>query len=209
MLGPMHHLVLIGVPGAYGLQPTHDLLVGLEHAKRRGKMFLCQQKWHRRRGMGHPKDEDGGGLPLLVEMPVSMGIRVPAPVKINVGGNETARRRGLTGRRAMPRSRSAITHEEVIEKGVELAWLTRIRFPRQICRTDHRLRKLVNNTLLEFGKAGCVQKAVFVQIRHKAVNIIAQQDMPTELLGKSVLNIDNIMPPIELAGNKKQRAGKR
>src|SRR5438132_11401252 len=109
MLGPMHHLVRIGVPGADGLQPPHDLLVRLEHAKRRGKMFLCQQKWHRRRGVGHPKDEDGGRLPLLIEVPVSMSIRVPAPVKINVGGNETACRRGLTARRTTPRSRSAIT----------------------------------------------------------------------------------------------------
>src|SRR5262245_19953585 len=74
VLGAMHHLVLIGVPGAYGLQPTHNLLVGLEHAKRRGKMFLRQQKWHGWRGMGYPKDEDRGGLPLLIEMPVPMGI---------------------------------------------------------------------------------------------------------------------------------------
>src|SRR6266567_3504708 len=154
MLGPMHHLVLIGVPGADGLQPTHDLLVGLEHTKRRGKMFFRQQKRHGRRGMGHPKDEDGGGLPLLVEMPVPVGIRVPTAMKVNVGSDETACWQGLTARRTTPCSRSAITHEETIEKGAELAWLTRIRLPRQICRTDSRLRKPVNNTLLEFGKTG-------------------------------------------------------
>src|SRR5262245_20420410 len=203
MLGAMHHLVFIGVPGTYGLQPMHNLLVGLEHPKRRGKMFLRQQKWHGWRGMGYPKDEDSGGLPLLIEMPVPMGIRVPTTVKINVGDNETARRRGLTARRATPRSRSTITHEEVIEKGAELAWLTRIRFRRQICRTDRRLRKLVHNTLLEFGKMGCLQEAVFVQIRHKTMNVIGQQDIPTKLLGKSVLDIGNVIPPIELAGNKK------
>src|SRR5215471_6674549 len=108
--------------------------------------------------MGHPKDEDGSGLPLLIEMPVPMGIRVPTTVKINVGGNETACRWGLTARCATPRSRSTITHEEVIEKSAELAWLTRIRFARQICRTDRRLRKLVNKALLEFGKTGCLQE---------------------------------------------------
>ena len=64
--------------------------VSLEHAKRRGKMFLRQQKWHGRRGMGHPKDEDGRGLPLLVEMPVPVGIRVPTAMKVNVGSDETA-----------------------------------------------------------------------------------------------------------------------
>src|SRR5262245_43641010 len=111
MLGPMHHLVLIGVPGTYGLQPTHDILVGLKHAKRRGKMFFRQQKWHGRRGMGHPKDENSGGLPLLVEMPVPMGIRVPTTVKIDVGGNKTTRWRCLMARRVPPRSRSAITQE--------------------------------------------------------------------------------------------------
>src|SRR4030095_7377033 len=204
MLDPMYHLVLIGVPGAYRLQLTHDLLVGLEHAKRRGKMFLRQQKWHGRRGMGHPKDEDGGGLPLLIEMPVPVGIRVPTAMKIDVGSDETACWWGLTARRTTPCSRSAIAHEEVIEKGTELAWLTRIRFPRQICRTDRRLRKIVHNTLLEFGKTGCLQEAVFVQIRHNAVNVITQQDVPTELLGKSILDIDNVVAPIELAGNKKR-----
>src|SRR5262245_51387137 len=203
VLGPMHHLVLIRVPGAYGLQPTHNLLVGLEHAKRRGKMFLRQQKWHGWRGMGYPKDEDRGGLPLLIEMPVPMGIRVPTAMKINVGDNETARRQTLPAHRATPRSRSTVTHEEVIEKGVELSWLIRIRFPRQICRTDCRLRKLVNNTLLEFGKTGCLQEAVFVQIRHNTMNVIGQQDMPAKLLGKSVLDIGKVIPPIELAGNKK------
>src|SRR5262249_16049665 len=174
MLSPMHHLVLIRVPGAYGLQPTHDLLVGLEHAKRRGKMFLRQQKWYGRRGMGHPKDEDGGGLPLLVKMPVPVGIRVPTAMKIDVGSDETACGWSLTARRTTPRPWSAIAHEEVIEKGAELAWLTRIRFHRQICRTDSRLRKLVNNTLLEVGKTGCLQEAVFIQIRHNVVNVIAQ-----------------------------------
>src|SRR5712691_4904644 len=108
-------------------------------------------------------------------------------------------------RRTTPCSRSAITHEEAIEKGTELAWLTRIRLPRQICRTDSRLRKPVNNTLLEFGKTDCLQKAVFVQIRHNAMNVIVQQDMPTELLGKSILDIDNVAAPIKLAGNKKRR----
>src|SRR5919109_1839278 len=102
--------------------------------------------------MGHPKDEDGGGLPLLVEMPVPVGIRVPTAMKIDMGSDETARWWGLAARRTIPCSRSTITHEEVIEKGAELAWLTRVRFPSQICRTDCRLRKLVNNTLLEFGK---------------------------------------------------------
>ena len=109
-------------------------------------------------------------------------------------------------RRATPRSRSTITHEEVIEKGAELAWVTRIRFPHQICRTDRRLRKLVNNTLLEFGKTGCLQEAVFVQICHNTMDVIGQQDMPTKLLGKGVLDIGNVIPPIELAGNKKAGA---
>src|SRR5262249_41148569 len=77
--------------------------------------------------------------------------------------------------------------------------------PRQICRTYSRLRKLVNNTLLEFSKTGCLQETIFVQIRYDAVNVIGQQDMPAELLGKSVLDIDNVVPPIELAGNKKRR----
>src|SRR4029450_7720096 len=188
MLGPMHHLMLIGVPGAHRLQPTHDLLVGLEHAKRRGKMFLRQQKWHGRRGMGHSKDEDGGGLPLLIEMPVPVGIRVPTAMKIDVGSDETACWWDLTARRTTPCSRSAITHEEVIEKGTELACLTRIRFPCQICRTDSRLHELVNNTLLEFGKTGCLQEAVFVQIRHNVVNAIGQQDTRTSALARSELN---------------------
>ena len=164
-------------------------------------MFLRQQKWHGRRGMGYPKDEDSGGLPLLIEMPVPMGIRVPAPVKINVGGNETARWRGLMAHCAatLPvRHHARRRYRE--RRGAGLGRQGTL--SRQICWTDRRLRKLVNNTLLECGKTGCLQ-AVFVQIRHNAVNVISQQDMPTKLLGKSVLNIDNIIPPIELAGNKK------
>ena len=35
------------------------------------------------------------------------------------------------------------------------------------------------------------------------MNVIGQQDMPTKLLGKRILDIDNVIPPIELAGNKK------
>src|SRR5262249_21677128 len=71
-----------------------------------------------------------------------------------------------------------------------------------------RLHELGHNTLLEFSKTGCLQEAVFVQIRHNAVNVIGQQDMPAELLSKSILDIDNVAAPIELAGNKKHRRRK-
>jgi hypothetical protein len=59
--------------------------------------------------------------------------------------------------------------------------------------------------LLKFGKTGCLQETAFVQIRHHAVNVIAKQDIATKVLGKRVLDIDNIVAAIELAGNKKLR----
>ena len=154
--------------------------------------------------MGHPKDEDGGGLPVLVEMPVPVGVCMPAPVQINVRSDETARWWRLVARRATPRSRSAVTYEEVIEKGAQLTWLARVRFPRQIGRPHGRPRKLVDKTLLQFHKTGRLQEAVIVQRRHET-NIIGRKDMPTELPGKSVLDIGNVVAPIELAGNKKRR----
>jgi len=126
-------------------------------------------------------------------------------VKINMGGDETARRRCRAAQRATPRAWSAITQEEVIEKSAQLSWLARIRFVRQICRPDGRPGELVNDTLLEGHKTGCLQETVVVQIRQNAVNVIDKQDMPTELLGKSVLDIDNVVLPVQLAGNKKRR----
>lgn len=155
--------------------------------------------------MRHAKDEDGGRLSMLIPMPVAMCVGVPTTVEINVRRNETARRRCRGAARVAPGTGAAITDEEMIEEGTQLAWLLGIGFAGEVGWSHGRLEIGVDETTLQGGKMRRLQEAVLIQRGDQMLDVLTGDEMAVKALRKGILEVSDVALAIELTGKKERR----